>query len=63
MDGIVDAWVVRKPTEDGMVTAIECFNKDEDQVVQFFGKRKPGIPELESWREIVSEVESEHKLS
>jgi putative hemin transport protein len=63
MDGIVDAWVVRKPTEDGMVTAIECFNKDENQVVQFIGKRKPGIPELESWREIVREVESEHKLS
>lgn len=62
MQGITDAWVVRKPTEDGMVTAIECFNSEGEQVVQFFGKRKPGIPELESWREIVAEVETETKL-
>lgn len=59
---ITDTWVVRKPTEDGVVTAIECFNSDGDQIVQFFGKRKPGIPELEGWRQIVAEVEAELKL-
>lgn len=59
---ITDAWVVRKPTEDGMVTAIECFNKDGEQVVQFFGKRKPGIPELETWSALVQEIENQFKI-
>jgi putative hemin transport protein len=54
---ISQSWIVRKPTQDGVVTALECFNAAGRQVVQLFGKRKPGIPELEAWREIVAEVE------
>lgn len=56
---INQVWVVRKPTEDGVVTAIEVFNETGEIIVQFFGKRKPGIPELENWRNLVSEVETE----
>ena len=59
---IAQSWIVRKPTEDGMVTALECFDKEGNQIVQFFGKRKPGIPELELWRSIVAEAEQELKL-
>ncbi len=55
---IADTWVVRKPTEDGLVTAVEVFDKNGEIIVQFFGKRKPGIPELETWRELVKELES-----
>ncbi len=55
---IAETWVVRKPTEDGMVTAVEVFNKEGEIIVQFFGKRKPGIPELETWRELVAELEA-----
>lgn len=55
--GIAQSWIVRKPTKDGIVTALECYNEKGKQIVQFFGKRKPGIPELEPWREIVLEVE------
>ncbi len=55
---IAETWVVRKPTEDGMVTAVEVFNKEGEIIVQFFGKRKPGIPELEIWRELVAELEA-----
>lgn len=54
MSKIAQTWVVRKPTEDGMVTSIEVFNEMGDIIVQFFGKRKPGIPELEEWREVVA---------
>jgi putative hemin transport protein len=60
---IEQTWIVRKPTEDGMVTAIECFNKEGEQIVQLFGKRKPGIPEQESWREIISYLQEELKLT
>lgn len=56
-----ESWIVRKPTDDGMVNAIEVYDADGKQVVQFFGKRKPGIPELESWRELVTELEAECK--
>ena len=51
---IAQTWIVRKPTEDGMVTAIEVFNELGEIIVQFFGKRKPGIPELQEWRELVA---------
>lgn len=60
---IAESWVVRKPTEDGIVTSLECFNADGKQIVQFFGKRKPGIPELQSWRDIVQEIESHLHLA
>lgn len=55
---IAHCWVVRKPTADGMVTALECYDANGEQLVQLFGKRKPGIPELESWRALVAEVET-----
>lgn len=56
MDKIAQTWVVRKPTEDGVVTAIEVFNEMGEIIVQFFGKRKPGIPELTEWRELVASL-------
>jgi len=54
---IAEAWIVKKPTEDGEVTAIEVFNKEGDFIVQFFGKRKPGIPELQEWKDLVAGLE------
>ncbi|RMZ58543.1 hemin-degrading factor [Chryseobacterium nematophagum] len=54
---IEEAWIVKKPTEDGEVTAIEVFNKEGDFIVQFFGKRKPGIPELQEWKDLVADLE------
>ena len=53
---ITSAWVVRKPTEDGIVTSLEIFDKDNELIATFFGKRKPGIPELELWKEITAEL-------
>lgn len=54
MSKIAQAWIVRKPTEDGEVTAIEVFNEMGEIIVQFFGKRKPGIPELQEWKDLVA---------
>lgn len=53
---IARTWVTRKPTDDGTITAVEMFDADGEQIATFFGKRKPGIPELELWREIVAEI-------
>ena len=55
--GIHETWVVRKPTADGVVTAVEAFNKKGEMIVQFFGKRKPGLPELPEWQELVRSLE------
>ncbi|ALM49264.1 heme ABC transporter [Flavobacterium psychrophilum] len=55
-DKIAQVWVVRKPTADGEVTALEVYNEMGEIIVQFFGKRKPGIPELTEWRELVASL-------
>lgn len=55
-DAIGETWVTKKPTEDGIVTALEVFDKNGDIITTFFGKRKPGIAELELWREIINEI-------
>lgn len=53
LDGIASAWLVRKPTADGLVHSIEVFDANGNTIVQFFGKRKPGLPESEAWRSIL----------
>ena len=55
-DAIDTAYVVRKPTKDGDVTSLELFDADQKNFVMFFGERKPGEPELESWRSILSNL-------
>ncbi len=51
---ITQAWAVKKPTRDGHVTSVELYDANGELVVQFFGKRKPGEPELAGWRELVA---------
>lgn len=55
-DAIASVWLVKKPTADGIVTSIEVFDDKGVIIVQFFGKRKPGIPENENWRLMVNET-------
>ncbi|MCP4437923.1 MAG: hemin-degrading factor [Aureispira sp.] len=57
LSGVAETWVVNKNTTDGQVTALEVFGKDGQQIVQFFGKRKPGTPELEEWRSLVAALD------
>lgn len=54
---ITSAWVVKKPTVDGDVTSLELFDAKSNNIVIFFGKRKPGEPENEAWRNIVAELQ------
>ncbi len=55
-DLIVETWVVKKPTDDGIVTSLEVFDQHGEIMAQFFGERKPGKPELEAWRHIVAQL-------
>ncbi len=45
---------VQKPTVDGTVTGLEVYDANRNLVVQLFGKRKPGLPELAAWRDIAN---------
>jgi putative hemin transport protein len=55
-DRIAQTWVVRKPTAEGIVTSLELFDAEGETIAMFFGKRKPGIPELGAWREIIARL-------
>lgn len=57
-EDVAETWIVRKPTEGSVVTSLECYDRNGDQIVQLFGKRKPGIPEREDWREVIASLET-----
>ncbi len=53
---IGSAWVVRKPTIDGLITSLELFDTRGDNVCLLFGKRGYGQPEDERWRRILAHL-------
>ncbi|MDQ3271614.1 MAG: hemin-degrading factor, partial [Pseudomonadota bacterium] len=55
-DMIKSAWIVEKPTADGVVTSVEVFDGAGELMAMFFGARKPGVPELQAWRDIVARL-------
>lgn len=61
-DDVYDSWVVRKPTDDGIVTSVELFDSKGEAIVMFFGERKPGSPELETWRGVVEDFLAREEL-
>lgn len=63
MSKVAETWIIKKPTEDGIVTSVELFDADGELIVYFFGARKPGKPELESWRNIVASFEKQNTMT
>ncbi|ACB67760.1 hemin-degrading factor [Burkholderia ambifaria] len=55
---IAAAWVVKKPTSDGIVTSLELFDRQGDHVALLFGERKPGKVERDDWRTLVATLPS-----
>ncbi|SMF52854.1 hemin-degrading factor [Pseudobacteriovorax antillogorgiicola] len=47
---------VTKPSVDGDITSLEIYSHEGQLICQFFGERKPGQPELESWRNLLATV-------
>lgn len=58
-DHIASAWLVRKPTTDGLVSSLELFDAGGRTIAMFFGERKPGQAERCEWREILAGVAAE----
>lgn len=55
-DQIAEAYAVWKPQKDSAVHSIELFDAEGELICQFFGERKPGNPELESWKALVAAI-------
>lgn len=55
-ESIKENRIVYKPTKDGMITSLECCGEQGEFLAQFFGKRKPGIPELPEWRDALEAI-------
>lgn len=55
-EAVVSSWVVNKPTVDGWVTSLELYGASGELIVQFFGERKPGKPELGEWRALLQSL-------
>ncbi len=60
-DHIASAWVVKKPTVDGLVTSLELFDAQGDTIAMFFGERKPGKSELCVWRALIENIQQERR--
>jgi putative hemin transport protein len=58
-DHVASAWLVRKPTTDGLVSSLELFDAEGRTIAMFFGERKPGQAERCEWREILASVAAE----
>lgn len=55
-EAVASSWVVNKPTVDGWVTSLELYGAGGELIVQFFGERKPGKPELVAWRTLLQSL-------
>jgi len=53
---IATAWAVEKPSPDGVVSSLEFLDAEGSVLLQMFGKRKPGEPELEAWTQVAASV-------
>jgi len=56
MTRIQSAWLVRKPSRDGIVTSLELYTDQGDTAAQFFGVRQEGNPENPRWRTLAESV-------
>ncbi|MCR9082718.1 MAG: hemin-degrading factor [Cyclobacteriaceae bacterium] len=56
-ESVVDrAFIVHKNTTEGLVSALELFDVEGEMVAQFFGLRKPGIPQKPEWKAILDSL-------
>ncbi|HEU4532950.1 MAG TPA: ChuX/HutX family heme-like substrate-binding protein [Polyangiaceae bacterium] len=56
-EGVAEAWLVRKPTDQGVITALEFYDAAGEQIALFVGKRKGVQPESPAWRALAEAIE------
>ena len=66
IEKIQQIWLVRKPSQDGVITSMELLDNQGEMIALVFGERKLGEPELPAWRHLVEgalEDQSNQELS
>ncbi|WP_215781502.1 hemin-degrading factor [Paludibacterium sp. B53371] len=58
-DRVAEAWLVKKPTRDGLVCSLELFDAAGETIAMLFGARKPGLPERSDWRALLDWLQDE----
>lgn len=54
--GIDHGWVVKRPAKDGVITSVEFYDANGEQVVNFFSRRDRNKEESPTWRSIVASL-------
>ncbi len=55
-DRIHSAWVVKKPTRDGVINSLELFDAAGDTIALVFAERTPGQPDMPAWRSMLAKL-------
>lgn len=58
-DQVARAYVVAKPTSEGVVHSLELFDVTGETIAIFFSKRKPGQQELPGWKRMLDALAGE----
>lgn len=53
-DRIDRGWVVKRPAKDGLITSVEFYDANGDQIINIFSRRQRGKEESDVWRKIVA---------
>ncbi|SIS72803.1 hemin-degrading factor [Neptunomonas antarctica] len=62
-EGVSRGWLIRKLSEDGVVTSLEFYDDGGETIVQFFGVREEGKPENPEWRKLAESMLSEEQAA
>ena len=62
MSGLHSAWVVRKPTDRGLVWSFEAFDADGTLLVQLFGQRTEDRSQRDTWHARLDALQAAHAL-
>jgi len=61
--GLDSAWIVRKPTDRGLVWSFEAYDADGIVLLQLFGQRTEDRSQADSWHALLADLQVRHALS
>ncbi|MGB3452615.1 MAG: ChuX/HutX family heme-like substrate-binding protein [Moheibacter sp.] len=54
---VIESRIVRKPTNSGIISSIECFDGNDEMMFEIFCDRENDDPELNEWRALLNQFE------
>lgn len=62
-DLIASAWVVRKPSRNGILTSLEIFDEKDRQIAWMCDARAQGSPESGNWRDLLRSLDESMEIN